>query len=798
MYRHLPYRCETVIADIADNAVPSSEIAKFTINRTYSRVKVDDLGLPVGKETAKDIYVRVVNGTISILEDRLRELQTYHDHKHDLDNYARRLYSAMVNRRVTPAGRGLWSMGTKIVYNDRLGLPLVNCTFITSKNIDNVREQFFHYVMDTLMLGVGVGFDTKGAGKITVHLPKEANFNKHQSYHTYINQLNGFKDEKFTDENGNMYIKHEIDYINNMLLLNRHRVDVYTIEDSREGWCNALCKLLKSYFDKDQYITIFDYSKIRPEGSPLKGFGGKASGPKPLAELLAAARYILHYKYLGKQIDELFIIDICNLIARTVVAGNVRRSSEICTSTNFSITDCKLTARDEFKYRKPWAWNSNNSYEVNEHLSLDAITKILNNVKVNGEPGIFFLKNANTYGRIHDGATDTDNRIDGPNPCGEIGLEGTDETASSTPYSAGGETCNLVESYPSNYNFNFKEWKIDWDLLYGGLHGLTRTREYGDEKLKLQSLMKEYLDDLFIANLYAKIVTLVPVHWKSTESIQNRNRRIGISMSGISVLLSQLGLLEDEQASIIYPIGEEKSITFKRFAVILDLCYERIRENDAKISDMIQVPRSIKLTTIKPSGTVSICNDVPAGMHFPYSNYYLRRVRVSKNETDLIRNIKDAGYNIGYPKNEPNTVVVEFPVKISHETFARDQVNVDLQFKIYLYLQRYWADNSVSCTITFKEHEFDRICDLVNQHQGVMKGLSCLPYFDDGSLSYEFMPNERINKETYEALLDKVTSKVNYHKNTPIVEVEYDTHCDGDKCVRVAKAKTAPGALTKA
>jgi ribonucleoside-triphosphate reductase (thioredoxin) len=788
MYRYLPYSCENVIANIPDSAVPPSEIAQFTINRTYSRVKINELGDAIGKESSRDIYIRVVNGAISILEDRLRELQTYHDHKADLDDYAIRMYNALVNRRFTPAGRGLWAMGTKIVYQDRIGLPLVNCTFITSSNIEVVKEQFFHFVMDALMLGVGVGFDTKGAGKCTVHLPVEANFNKHQSYHTYINQLNEFRDDKFTDENGNSYIKREIDYINNTLLVNRHRVNIHVVEDSREGWCNALCVLLKSYFRKDQYITIFDYSKVRPEGSLLKGFGGKASGPKPLAELLSAVRYILHYKYLGKPIDELFIIDICNLIARTVVAGNVRRSSEICTSTNPNIVDCKLTHKPEFKYRRPWAWNSNNSYEVNGELSLDEITKILNNVRVNGEPGIFFLNNARRYGRIQDGVTDTDRAVDGTNPCGEISLEGTSTVASSTPYSAGGETCNLAETFPSNYNFDFKEWNLDWDLLYERLHGMHRDAlvECHTERMKLDEYLRPYLDDLFIANLYAKIVTLVPVHWKSTETIQNRNRRIGTSMSGISVLLSQMGLMTDDKAGNIYDIGAEESITFKRFAVVLDACYQRMLENDANISDLLQIPRSIKLTTIKPSGTVSICNDVPAGMHFPYSNYYIRRIRISKGETELITAMERAGYNIGYPKNEPNTVVIEFPVKISHETYPRDKVPVDLQFKIYLYLQRYWADNSVSCTFTFKEHEFDRICELVNRYQGVMKGLSCLPYFDDGSLAYEYMPNERISKEKYMDMASKVSS-VKYHKNSAITEIEYDTHCDGDKCVRIAK-----------
>jgi ribonucleoside-triphosphate reductase len=787
MYKFLSFKLDTtskaVKEIIKETNNKTSAIAEFTINRTYSRVKIDELGDPVGKETLDDIFVRTVNGAMSILIDRLREIQSFDEC--EIEDYAIRLYRGLRMKRITPAGRGLWTMGTKIVNQDRLGLPLVNCTFIESGNIDVVKEEFFHFVMDALMLGVGVGFDTEGTGKLHVYMPEKANYKKHNSYHIYIDQLRKFDDGNFLDETGESYILREIEYINDVLIAHRHRIDIHKIKDSREGWCEALCKLLQSYFYKGRYIIIFDYSDIRPEGTLLKGFGGEASGPKPLAELLAAIRHILHFKYIGKAIDELFIIDLCNLIARTVVAGNVRRSSEICLSKKFNIIDCKRIDKEEFKYRQGWAWNSNNSYTVTEELSLEEIRFILNNVKVNSEPGLFFRENCRKYGRIHDGIDNVDKNSSGTNPCGEVTLEGTSPIASNIPYSAGGETCNLGETFPSNYNFDFKGWKLDWDLLYNGIHGKINDG-YADEFDNLKALISEYFDDLYIMNLYTKIVTLVPVHWKSTELIQDRNRRIGISMSGIAILLGQMGLLEDDKVDIIYEIGLEESITFKRFAVFLDACFKHVISCDEIISNMLDIPKSIKHTVIKPSGTVSICNDVPAGMHFPYSNYYIRRIRINTGKTDLINSLKRAGYNISYPLKEPNTAVVEFPVKLSHETLPRDKVTIDLQFKIYLYLQRYWANNSVSCTFTFKEHEFDRTCELISKHQGSMKGISCHPYYDDSRVVYEYAPNERISMETYNEMISKV-KPIDY-RDKDIVEIEYDTYCDGDKCYRVEKS----------
>ncbi|MHA1242803.1 MAG: amino acid permease [Promethearchaeota archaeon] len=128
------------------------------------------------------------------------------------------------------------------------------------------------------MLGVGVGFDTKGAGKITIQQPKEGYFE-------------------------------------------------FQLPDSREGGVEALKLSLEPYFLGKQ-IPKYDFSLILPAGVPIRGFGGIASGPGPLKQMLEDVQGILNSR-IGQKITSLDIVDIMNLIGKCVVAGNVRRSAEI-------------------------------------------------------------------------------------------------------------------------------------------------------------------------------------------------------------------------------------------------------------------------------------------------------------------------------------------------------------------------------------------------------------------------------------------------------------------------------------
>jgi hypothetical protein len=190
------------------------------------------------------------------------------------------MYDKIFNFKFLPPGRGLWSMGTAITDKKRIYAALNNCAFVSTqvkdvKDVNNVNDivKPYLFLMDSAMLGVGVGFDTKAS------------------------------------ESG---IK---------VLLVRKSEQVHIIEDSREGWVKSLEVLLKAYFCTGE-LPKFDYSRIRPAGEPLKTFGGVSSGFHALKDLHDTLTTLLDTN-VDKKIDSRLIVDIMNLIGRTVVAGNI-------------------------------------------------------------------------------------------------------------------------------------------------------------------------------------------------------------------------------------------------------------------------------------------------------------------------------------------------------------------------------------------------------------------------------------------------------------------------------------------
>ncbi|NJL53681.1 hypothetical protein HC928_00040 [bacterium] len=245
------------------------------------------------------------------------------------------------------------------------GLYSLNCGFVSTKGI---REDFadpFCWLMDMLMLGVGVGFDTKGAGLVKIQDPIQI-------------------------------------------------PDTFVVEDSREGWVALLRVVLNAHVGKGGIPSAIDYSKVRPEGEPIRGFGGVASGPKPLMELVDSVKDVLR-PIVGQDITVSAIVDICNLIGRCVVAGNVRRSAEIAFGRYDDDEFLNLKNPDinqEALYHHRWA--SNNS--VFAEIGMD-YSRVAELTAKNGEPGYQWLKNAREFSRMGRPEDYSDMRVMGANPC---------------------------------------------------------------------------------------------------------------------------------------------------------------------------------------------------------------------------------------------------------------------------------------------------------------------------------------------------------------------------------------------
>jgi len=513
--------------------------------------------------------------------------------------------------------------------------------------------------MDASMLGVGVGFDVKGAGEVMIKLPNP-----------------------------------------------NRGIEEYVIPDTREGWVESLKLLLESYFHGTAEIQ-FDYSNIRAVGEPIKGFGGVSSGHEPLAEIHEEIRKVLN-RNVGEPITITTIVDIMNLIGKCVVAGNVRRTAEIVFGDPYNEEYLDLKNYKVNKHRETYGWTSNNS--IYAELGMD-YTEVCKRINGNGEPGFAWLENMRDYSRMKNGKDNKDHRVAGGNPCLEQSLESY-------------ELCCLVETFPNNHES-----------------------------------LDDYLRTLKYAYLYAKTVTLGKTHWSDTNRVMLRNRRIGCSVSGVAQFITKHGMEE-----------------LRKW---LEKGYDIIQEWDCMYSDWFAIPKSIKTTSVKPSGTVSLLVGATPGMHYPESRFYIRRMRLS-SQSELIEPLKKAGYKIEPAfGSEDSTMVVEVPVDAGEGIRTAAELSIWEQFSLAAFLQRHWADNQVSCTATFNpETEANELPHVLNYFQYKLKGISLLPRKNGGA--YKQMPYEAINEKEY----NKQVKKLGFLSFVGIEgeQAEVDKFCNNDVC----------------
>ena len=270
--------------------------------------------------------------------------------------------------------------------------------------------------------------------------------------------------------------------------------------------------------------------------------------------------------------------------------------------------------------------------------------------------------------------------------------------------------------------------------------------------------LEDFIITLKYAYLYAKTVTLCNTHWPDTNRVMLRNRRIGCSMSGIAQFIRKNGINE-----------------LKKWC---EVGYNAIQEYDKIYSDWLAIPLSIKISSVKPSGSVSLLNGSTPGVHYPESRFYIRRMRLS-NHSVLLDGLKNAGYNIEPCKgSEDSTVVVEFPIDIGENIRTLDKVSMWEQLALVAFMQKYWSDNQVSATVTFTEKEAEQIKAALDYYQYQLKGISFLPRLKNKV--YPQMPYEEIDEKTYQKMINKI-GNLKFGK-VANEQAEMEKFCNNDTC----------------
>ena len=562
------------------------------------------------------------------------------------------------------AGRFFWQLGTSTV--DRLGLAsLQNCAF--TKVDAPIRP--FCWAMDMLALGSGVGFNIQK--KYVDKLPAVKGW---------------FKAPTRVDNGGADFI----------------------IPDSREGWVRFLGKTLKAAFLSEQPVKgTFTYSTqvIRGKGTPIKGFGGVASGPEDLCWGIGKISEILERRR-GKKIRPIDALDMMNIIAHIIVAGNVRRSAQLAIGDPDDV-EFLLAKRWDIGNIPSWRAMSNNSVACND---IDELHDYFwDGYDGKGEPyGLINIDLSRKIGRLEEYEY-PDPDVEGYNPCGEQSLESY-------------ETCCLAEIVLPNISCKEEFFDVS-ELLY----------RINKHSLTLKS------------------------HHPETERVVHKNMRMGIGLTGL------------QQAT-------QEQLSW------LDEGYSYLRQLDDKYSLKEGFNRSIKLTTVKPSGTLSLLPGVTPGIHPGYARYMYRRIRMDASH-ELVNICREAGYPIEYARDfagaeDYKTVVVTFPFSYPEGTkLAANMTAID-QLQDVKSLQALWSDNSVSCTVYYRKEELPDIKKYLRaNYKGNHKSLSFLLHSEHG---FQQAPYEEITKEQYDELVGK-TILITKTSGKGL-ELDYSGECEGGAC----------------
>lgn len=559
-------------------------------------------------------------------------------------------YELVYSKKILPSMRSLQFAGRPVELNN---VRLFNCSFTP---VDHYAV--FSEIMFLLLSGCGVGFSVQN---------------------------------------------HHVEKLPEIILPTKTKR--YLINDSIEGWSEAVKMLCKSYFGISNAKPIFDFRDIRPKGARLITSGGKAPGPEPLKECLFQMEKIFDRKKSGEKLTPLECHDIVCFLADAVLSGGIRRAALI-SLFNLDDEDMLTCKFGNWWESNPQRGRANNTAVILRHkIKKKAFLELWKKIELSnsGEPGFMF----------------SNDKEFGTNPCGEIALR---------PY----QFCNLTEINASNI-----ESQED-------LNERARAAAF------IGTLQASYTDFHYLRDI-----------WKKTTE---KDALIGVGMTGIA-----------SGAVLKYDLTQAANI---------------VKQENERVAKIIGIKKAARSTTVKPSGTSSLVVGSSSGIHAWHDSYYLRRIRVGKNEAI------NSYISIYHPELiedeffKPHLQsVISIPQAAPENAITRSETAIDQLERVKRFNEEWVQEghrsgsntNNVSCTVTIKQNEWEEVGTWMWENKKSYSALSVLPK-DLGS--YTQAPFQSITKEEF-VNLSKHLHNIDL---TKIIETTDNTNlaeqaaCAGNAC----------------
>lgn len=520
------------------------------------------------------------------------------------------LRSAILELQVMPSMRCMMTAGPALARDNVAGF---NCSAVA---IDNVAA--FDEMMYLLMCGVGVGFSVE---------------------RQFVNQLPTVPQL-------------------------RKSKTIIKVEDSRIGWANAFRELLSMLYQGR--IPEWDTSEVRPAGTKLKTFGGRASGPAPLEDLFRFCVATFRTAE-GRKMSSIECHDICCKIGEVVVMGGVRRSAEI-SLTNPSDDRMRYAKSGNWYDTAPWRRIANISAAYTEKPGMDVFFRewLALYESKSGERGIFNREAAKAH-LVRHGRRDPNHEFL-VNPCGEIILRS-------------GEMCNLSEAVVRSDD----------------------TPKTLKEKVRLATIL---------GTMQATLTNFryLRPHWQQNTQDE---ALLGVSLTGVmdNVLMSG-----------------HKGKT--ELAATLDELRKHTVQVNKQWAKTLGINPAMAITTNKPSGTVSQLVDCASGLHPRYSEYYIRTVRAdNKDPVTTLMKEAGFPHEPDVTKPD-HTTVFSFPVKSPDGCTTNDDVDAIEQLELWRMYQDHYCEHKPSMTVYVREHQWMEVGAWVYKHFDAVSGVTFLPSSD--------------------------------------------------------------------